>query len=711
MDIDCDGDGLTNNEELTGVDDPSTEGVPDGITDPTVPDTTTPIDTTGGPIDACNPPGQAVDIDCDGDGLTNNEEITGVDDPNTPGIPDGITDPSDSEDVQICEGIEINYLIKHPSCGEPNGTLELVFDSTVSNLSFEWEPNISDGAIAENLGAGTYNVTVTDMNEVDCVSKLSILLSDIEADTIEIIQRQSANCGADDGLIVLSPSNLNYTWSDGGTGAERSDLPSGAYTIEGVNEAGCTALIELFVPDSGCGDDVEDCTPIWTEEEIALSATDCDGIAELCLDIPSNQLINYNVFVNGTITAEFGDCLDDETSFMYIYSSLNNIEEGGQFEVINWEVNGQSFSGDFENVFELAALLSEWDTTSDWTVDTEANAIQGGNRNSEYSRLMILDNNSGVSVDLGLNSLALNLFASVELDTGQHRVLLENNITGCLDSVLVTVDCNPVPEFSLTDSINVNIAIGEDTIICFEEIMDMVIENCTDSESLFSELSITSDNCLEIRGDSIGLDSFCLLVCDSLDNCEEVNLLVAVNNNLPPVLVDDQVTAIKDQNASFSSIQNDTINGRIIDIGVMADPTLGRVEYDSEREEWVYIPDSDVCGEVDSFQYFITNEIGMSIATVQINILCEEILVYSGFSPNGDGINDFLTIAGIENFPSNEVSIFNRWGNQIYTKKGYSNDDPWDGSWSGAALPDGTYFYVLIIEGREPLSGYIQVQR
>ncbi|WP_395803534.1 Ig-like domain-containing protein, partial [Daejeonella sp.] len=113
--LDCDIDGLTNNEELTGVDDPITPANPNGkITDPLNKDTDGDGVTDGqealdgtDPNDACSfklasqtltPSNAWKAADCDGDGLTNEEEKTGIDDPSTPANPKGIkTDPSNKD--------------------------------------------------------------------------------------------------------------------------------------------------------------------------------------------------------------------------------------------------------------------------------------------------------------------------------------------------------------------------------------------------------------------------------------------------------------------------------------------------------------------------------------------------------------------------------------------------------------------------------------
>ena len=77
-------------------------------------------------------------------------------------------------------------------------------------------------------------------------------------------------------------------------------------------------------------------------------------------------------------------------------------------------------------------------------------------------------------------------------------------------------------------------------------------------------------------------------------------------------------------------------------------------------------------------------------------ITLEPIFTPTGFSPNGDGINDFFKIKGIEIGVSNELIIYNKWGTEVYRQKNYSNDSAWDGkNMSGNSLPEETYFYIF----------------
>jgi gliding motility-associated-like protein len=70
-----------------------------------------------------------------------------------------------------------------------------------------------------------------------------------------------------------------------------------------------------------------------------------------------------------------------------------------------------------------------------------------------------------------------------------------------------------------------------------------------------------------------------------------------------------------------------------------------------------------------------------------------EIKIPNGFSPNGDGKNDTWIIDNIQQFPDNEVEVYNRWGELLFYSKGYAV--PFDGRYKGKLLPVGTYYYVI----------------
>lgn len=69
-------------------------------------------------------------------------------------------------------------------------------------------------------------------------------------------------------------------------------------------------------------------------------------------------------------------------------------------------------------------------------------------------------------------------------------------------------------------------------------------------------------------------------------------------------------------------------------------------------------------------------------------------------SPNGDGINDYLTFDGIENMPENVLEIYNRYGILVYTLNNYSAEFYGIANVKGAVtrgkgLASGIYYYVV----------------
>ena len=75
------------------------------------------------------------------------------------------------------------------------------------------------------------------------------------------------------------------------------------------------------------------------------------------------------------------------------------------------------------------------------------------------------------------------------------------------------------------------------------------------------------------------------------------------------------------------------------------------------------------------------------------------IRIPNAFTPNGDGRDDTWQIEFIEQFPDNTVSVFNRWGNRVFSAENYSRANEWRGDINGQPAPVGTYYYVVVTKG------------
>ncbi len=116
-----------------------------------------------------------------------------------------------------------------------------------------------------------------------------------------------------------------------------------------------------------------------------------------------------------------------------------------------------------------------------------------------------------------------------------------------------------------------------------------------------------------------------------------------------------------------------------------------------------------------TYEVTVTTLLGC-VSTKTITITTD-IRPFNGVSRNGDGRNDIFYINCIDNFPGNNVKIFNRAGTKVYEDDNYDNIDIYfDGksnkgiSPMGINLPDGTYYYIIDKRnGSKPIAGYLEL--
>jgi gliding motility-associated-like protein len=88
------------------------------------------------------------------------------------------------------------------------------------------------------------------------------------------------------------------------------------------------------------------------------------------------------------------------------------------------------------------------------------------------------------------------------------------------------------------------------------------------------------------------------------------------------------------------------------------------------------------------------------------------LIIYSGFTPNGDDINDLWVIDNVIYNPNITVDVYNRWGGLVFSSKGYSDEQRWDGTYKGKDVSIGTYWYVVNLnDGSKPITGHVTIVR
>ncbi len=104
--------------------------------------------------------------------------------------------------------------------------------------------------------------------------------------------------------------------------------------------------------------------------------------------------------------------------------------------------------------------------------------------------------------------------------------------------------------------------------------------------------------------------------------------------------------------------------------------------------------------------------VGETDALITIQEPCGDPFVPTIFSPNGDGLNDFLCVLS-NCVLTVEFTVYNRWGEQVFRTG--STEDCWDGTYKGREVNSGVFVYKLrarLSNGQEFLdSGNITLVR
>lgn len=108
-------------------------------------------------------------------------------------------------------------------------------------------------------------------------------------------------------------------------------------------------------------------------------------------------------------------------------------------------------------------------------------------------------------------------------------------------------------------------------------------------------------------------------------------------------------------------------------------------------------------------QWIVSNGVCPDSAD-QVSIIVNDLIIPTLITPNGDHLNEYFELRGIETLGVTQLIIFDRGGTQVYKSSNYAND--WNGvDQHGNPLPEDTYFFVMQPRNGTARSGYIVIRR
>lgn len=380
--------------------------------------------------------------------------------------------------------LNISSTIIQPTCGEDNGSAEIIIVDGVGPFEYFWSPPLSGTSNQQtNLGQGTYFVTVLDQS-TGCEQIMPIGINDSQPMTLDA-DITNTTCGNENGAIELtvnnSSGNLTYTWDNAiANGPNPTDLPSGTYQVTVAdNTLNCEIIAEFEIVDSeaftidanvmgpSCGLQNGSITVIptggsgsfqysWTginpgnvpsagdlspgtyNIEVTDTQDGCTQIVEITL-APSDPLVVQETSshplcgnTNGTIEISVSN-----GSGNYNYNWSNGLPPNSlqtNLGAGNYSVTVTDLGGDMCTA-EIQILLEDG---GEITVSSEVTPTSCGNDNGSVTLDVIGGSGSytiGWSDGIALPNLVRN-----NLPPGTYTIIVTDNSSGCTDMVNVVID-------------------------------------------------------------------------------------------------------------------------------------------------------------------------------------------------------------------------------------------------------------------------------
>jgi hypothetical protein len=159
----------------------------------------------------------------------------------------------DNLNVTISEPtiLQVTYTVSNILCnGGSNGAINVMVNGGIAPYTYIWSSGIGNVQNPTNLSAGTYNLTVTDLNNCEVVENIMI----IEPTTLSaVITATDVTChNGSDGNMVLAPQGgtlpYSYYWSINNASTQNlNNISSGVYFVTITDANGCTFVTNTVV--------------------------------------------------------------------------------------------------------------------------------------------------------------------------------------------------------------------------------------------------------------------------------------------------------------------------------------------------------------------------------------------------------------------------------------------------------------------------------
>ncbi len=622
--------------------------------------------------------------------------------------------------------------------GGGDGSATAIPNGGTSPYTYLWsDVNSQTTIIANNLIVGLYVVTVTDTNGCTATALADVNQPNSAINTI-VSQTYVGCSGAMENtaevVAVGGNGNFTYEWSSGSTTNIAIGLDASAYLVTVTDQLGCEAI---------------DLITITELEPIVGNITDTEPS---CFEIPDGQLA-IDMVSGGLGMADLNN-----------YNYLWNTSPAQTTATIN-NLNGDLIYvvtiSDAQGCTGVESIILQQPSEIILTMDSVASScfgftdgealvlsVQGDNTNFTF----LWDVNTGNQTTQSLNNLSAGIYSVTVTDDdgctviGQTEVdgpesmeinfdRLDNECSGFGEGVLTANVSGGTPAFSYlwnngasSQTIN-NLGSGAYELTVTDANGCEIIDSSyvLGPPPLTAQVTVEDVTCFGDSNGSIRIDlqggTPPYLFSLDQENYTGVNVFFGLTPGEYDVFVID--------NNGCDWYTTETV-GSPLQFSVNAGPELVEIElgdsiqlipsqyngvgfvdyFWSEPYEGTLnctsgTPTCDTPWSVtqDMIIYELTGiDANGCEATDQITVRVikdRQVHVPTGFTPNGDQINDVLMVHGKEGTIIKIFRVYDRWGSLVYEVKDFDINDSsagWDGTFNGQAMNPGVFVWYLEAE-------------
>lgn len=645
-----------------------------------------------------------------------------------------LTEP---QELIASASITSDYNGQDISCtGEADGQASSSAVGGTDSYSYSWT-NGQNIAVASGLSSGTYTVTITDIN--GCSDDASVTLVDPInlSSTIAVTSDYNGldiSCfGFSDGQAIATPSGgtspYTFDWTNGQTTQTASGLNAGTHiaTITDVNGCNFSIGVVLTQPlqltstisilSSFNGEDIS----CFEGSNGKAKVTPTGGTLPYSYLWSDGQTLNT---ANGLSAGLYTVTVTDINSCI----TTNSISLTQPTEIaIDVLITDVSCNGGNDGVIDITPSGGISPFTFQWS--NGALSEDAINLTADSYTVIIIDDNGCKDT---LDNLVVDPTA-IDLDIAITNALCKNDMNGAID--LSTTGGTPPYSYNWSSSDTTqdisNKPAGTYSVVvtdgngCFTNISGDISE----PDSLLFDFSVSDVICYGEENGYITITTYggtepYTFNWSNGDTTESISNLAAdlyylaiIDNN--NCFISNSIIVTQPDSLWSTASSPEYFHGYNISLYGLSDGSielevLGGTQpytYDWSNNETSQDIKDITAGE---YSVLISDDNGCEYYTVITLTEPFDLAMPTGFSPNSDGRNDFYEIKGIDAYPDNELTIFNRWGNIVFNATGYNNT--WNGiSNAGSDLPDGTYFVIIVInKGQDDeieLNNYFDLRR